>query len=269
MSNIVAKGGIYLGLILAVSLLGAGFIANSVLPLAVALTDTRFNIQTQSGLGVANARVDCYLHGFFGDIPTNPSYTIYTDLTGLARRTIAQGVYTVTVTASGYEVKTQECDNRASGEINPIRSFTFTMTQGGVTPTGHLVNFYLIGAGNNRVSAYVTCEGMVLTSDEHGLARFTLQTGSHQVRFNGYYLKETGLSLPQTVNFDFTKTVSISQDATYTVYLETQSLQSGNPPVEDTDLDLTTIVAILLGSTIPGVPNWAIAGLVLLLALRR
>jgi hypothetical protein len=265
----MAKAGIYLALIGITVILGSGLIANSILPLAVALTDTRFIIKTQSGSGISNARVDCYLHDFFGGVPSSPSYTVYSDTSGLAERTIAQGIYTVTVTASGYVVNTKECDNRASGEVNPVRSFTFTMVPGGTTPTGFDVDFYLLGANNNRVSAYVTCEGEAITSDEHGLARFNLEAGSHTIRFNGYYLKDTGGAFPTQMSFDFTKSVSISHATVYTVYLETESIQNANPPYEETDVDLTDLVAFLMASTIPGVPNWTLClGALILLLVR-
>lgn len=283
MSRALKKSGLYLALILIMIIFGAGILAQSILPLALALTDTKIYVKTQSGSGIGNARVELYLHGFFGEIPTTPSYTIYSDSSGLARRTLTQGVYTVVITASGYITKTVDIDNRASGEVNPIRSFNISLDPGGTTPIGFDVNFYLVGADDDRVSAYVTCDSETLTSDQHGLARFNLEAGTYSVRFNGYYLKNLGggtTSLPTQINFDFTGSITVSYATTYTVYLETESIQNTDPPAEKTGYDLTGLInflrfdlvgifSFLFSSIILGIPNWILVILVVILFSRR
>ena len=263
------KIGVYLILIVVAGALAINVVAQSILPLAIAIIETNIYVKTEAGSGINNARVDCYQHDWLGGVPSSPSYTIYTGISGLASRTIAQGIYTIIVTATGYETKSSVVDLRVSGEPNPKRTITITLVPGGVSPTGHQVDFYLVGHNDERVSAYVTIGSDTRTSDEHGLARFTLQTGSYSVRFHGYYLEDTGAGLPIQRSFDFTKGVSVTKPDIFTIYLETESIINGVPPSEEADWDLTALVDFLMDSTIPGVPNWAIVAVLLFLILRR
>jgi hypothetical protein len=199
---------------------------------AIAVLDTTFIVKNQSGIGVVGAKINCYQHGLFGDIPTLPSFTLYTESGGMVWRRIAQGIYTVEIIAPGYNILTNVLDLRVSGEVNPSRIFTFTLitgSGGNPPPNTYPVDFYLVGPNNVRVSAYVSSEGSTELSDAHGRAQLHLIAGTHTVTFSGYYTQTAG----NFIDFDFDVGVIISGATIYTVYVHTASVQVGNPPSEN------------------------------------
>jgi hypothetical protein len=262
--------------ILILALVGAWIILSGYKPPqeAIAILDTTFIIKNQNtGLGVPSAKIECFQHDTFGGIPASASYTIYTDSSGVGVRIIAQGIYTIKITAAGFNVyQTDYLDMRVSGEVNPKRTFTFTLTpgSGGNPPPGtYATTFYLVGPNNIRVIGYISSEGNTQTSDAHGFAQLFLTAGTHNVRINGYYIQSAGTF----ITFDYTGAITITGASTYTAYVNTASILPGNPPAEGSGgFDFTQIIDWLTSSSLVGwVPNWVliIGALVLVLLLGR
>jgi len=243
---------------------------------AIAVLDTTFIVKGSSAQPVSGARIDCYQHNIWGGVGDAPSFTIYSGSGGVAHRIIAQGIYTVKVTAAGFDVYTDDLDLRVSNEVNPSRTFTLVLTAGagGNPPAGTVaVKLYLVDPRNGRVSAYVQIDGGAdYLSDGHGYALVYLSPGAHSLRFHGYYQRDSSFGGAQTA-FDFTRAITVTSATTYTAYVATGAVLQEEPPAETGDTSegtaLARIIEWLFGSLIPGVPNWALLLLAILILGRR
>jgi len=201
---------------------------------AIAVLDTTFIVETSTGQRIGAARLDCYQHDWLGGIGATPSFTIYSDSSGIAHRIIAQGIFTVKAIATGYAEYVEVIDMRVSNEVNPSRTYPIVMQPDSWTPPPGTVpvDIYLVDPQQHRVSAYIDVDGATTyLSDGHGYAVIYVTPGSHSLRIRGYYQKDTSLGGAQ-VTFDFTVSITAPSSTPYTAYVATGSIVQQSPPDE-------------------------------------
>jgi hypothetical protein len=241
---------------------GAGLVANSILPLAVAMADTTFTVKrVNTESGVSNCRIDLYQHGFFGYIPANPTSTIYTSSSGIATGLIPQGEYTVKFTAQGYVTKQQEYDIRGDIYITP--SYVVTLTPDSTPSTGQTVTLYIDNFNGVWVRGQATLNGVTVAFNANGEAAKAVFTsvpeGVQTVHVWGDYKLASDLVFP---TYNYSKTISVSNIGlfnTFTVQVQNGEITEGKP--QERPFDMLKFLMV----------NWwyILMGLLALLVLRR
>jgi hypothetical protein len=250
------RAGVYLALILGVSLLAAGVLANNILPLyPITASVTVKNINTQQP--VSGASVSAY---FWGSLTGSG----VTNSAGVATVNCPsnQGVQFVII-ASGYE----ELDQTLI--INVAGTATVYLTPSGTVPTYVTVRIYTVTAEGYKVRDVKIMGGAALAiTNSEAYADVLCSSGAVTLTLDGSQATMKRINTWELMTFgSISVMVTASQNAVYTVFVPSGAIQSGAPDINNGGY---AFMEFLFDEAIPGVPNWALLlGIVILLMLRK
>jgi hypothetical protein len=166
-----------------------------------------------------------------------------------------------TVVASGYVTKTQTL------VLNSAATATIFLTPGG-GETYVTVRIYTATSEMYKVRGVKITGGAAPASTGEGAyADILCPAGSVTLTFDGSVASMKKNAGWEMMTFgSFTKQIAASSNAVYTVYVPGGSIMDGSPDFNTSGSDFWDF---MFGSWVPGVPNWVLVGVMLVLVLRR
>jgi hypothetical protein len=246
---------VVLALILATAILGAGFIANSVLPLyPITAAITVKNSATDSP--IQGAAVSAYVMGILVGSGVTGS-------NGVATLTCNTNIaVNFVVVASGYMEKTQTLTLNAAGTatiyLTPGSSPSYVKVRV-YTPTLELYKVRDVKITGGAVEGRTNEDSYVDLLCPAGVVVLTVDGSLATVKRSSIW---EGMSFGT-----FQTQITASEGAVYTVYVPSGTTQSGQPDFPADDWIAVTME--WLGGNTMGVPNYLIAAILILLASRR